>query len=240
MRTNDCDGVILCGGKGERLKAVVGDVPKVMAEVNGRPFLDFVIEYLKSQNITRIILCTGYKAELIEKYYRAHDFGLTIDFSTEKKPLGTGGAVKNAHDIITSDPFFALNGDSFLSADLQAFLDFHKDKESLASMLVAKVNEAQDFGNLKLDDNDRIVDFQEKIDDSDHFLVNAGIYCFNRSIFSRMPKVETFSLEKDFFPQLAGDLFFGYCIDQEFVDIGTPERYNLAQQKLKKRNTLGS
>jgi len=239
MRTNDCDCVILCGGLGKRLQSVVHDVPKVMAQVDGQPFLDFVIEYLRTQKIVRIILCTGYKTNLIEEYYRAHNFGLTIDFSKENEPLGTGGAVKNARDIIVSDVFFVLNGDSFLSADLQTFLDFHKEKGSLASMLVSKMSEGRDFGNLRLDDDNRIIDFQEKIDDANHYLVNAGIYCFEQTIFSRMPEVETFSLEKDLFPKLVGDQFYGYRVNQEFVDIGTPERYNLALQKLKKRKTLG-
>ena len=239
MKINECDCVILCGGLGKRLQGVVSDVPKVMAQIDGRPFLDFVIEHLRSQQIERIVLCTGYKADQIESYYRDHDFGITIDFSTESEPLGTGGALKNASDIISSDPFFVLNGDSFLSADFQAFLDFHKVKESTASLLVSQVNESKDFGSLKLDENSQIVDFQEKDQDTEKHLVNAGIYCFNREVFSHMSEAKVFSLEHDLFPSLLGSKFFGYRVDKEFMDIGTPQRYESVKQKLIKDTTYG-
>ena len=108
MKISECDCIILCGGLGKRLQGVVSDVPKVMAQVDGRPFLDLIVEYLKSQHVERIILCTGYKADLIEEYYREHDFGVTIDFSTENEPLGTGGAVRNAREIIAITAWFSL------------------------------------------------------------------------------------------------------------------------------------
>jgi len=233
MKMDNCDCVILCGGLGTRLQSVVSDVPKVMAQVNGRPFLDLIIEYLKSQGIRRIILCTGYKADFIEDYYRKNNFGLTIDFSRENEPLGTGGALKNAREIIKSDPFLVLNGDSFLAADLKAFFDFHKEKGSLASMLIAQVNKAEEFGSLELDENCEITKFFEKSDGSVNALVNAGIYCFDQTIFSNMPESTKFSLEKDLFPELTGKKFYGYRIEKRFFDIGTPERYQSAKQDLK-------
>jgi len=235
MNVSECDCVILCGGLGKRLQSIVHDVPKVMAQVDGRPFLDLIIEFLKSQNIKRIVLCTGHKADLIENYYREQDFGLMIDFSTEHEPLGTGGALKNAHEVILSDPFFVLNGDSFLSVDLQAFLDFHMEKKSIASMLVTEVNDSKDFGNLEIDENQQVVDFREKGIGTKKQLVNAGIYCFSQTVFSCMPELKKFSLENDFFPKLIGNKFYGYCTDKEFMDIGTPERYESVKQKLQFR-----
>ena len=240
MKISECDCIILCGGLGKRLQGVVSDVPKVMAQVNGRPFLDYLVEYLKSQRFERIVLCTGYKADLVEKYYREHDFGVTIDFSTENKPLGTGGAVRNAQAIISSDPFFVLNGDSFCSADFQAFFDFHKNKKSLASLLVSRVQKGKDFGCLRLDEECQIVDFQEKNEGSGERLVNAGIYCFNQEVFSCMPDKKTFSLENDLFPSLLGNRFYGHRVDREFMDIGTPQRYESVKQKLKKDNDVGN
>jgi NDP-sugar pyrophosphorylase family protein len=234
MKISDCDCVILCGGFGKRLRGVVSDVPKVMAEVDGRPFLDLLIEYLKSQCIERVVLCTGYKAELIEGYYRTRDLGVTIDFSTEHKPLGTGGALKNAREIISSESFFVCNGDSLLSADLKAFFDFHKDKKSLASIVVSQVDNGKDFGSIGLDAGGRIIAFEEKSKDASGQLVNAGIYCFNQGVFSRMPDKDVFSLETDLFPSLLNDRLYGYKIDKEFMDIGTPERYKSAKKKLRK------
>lgn len=234
MKISKCDSVILCGGKGRRLQGVVSDVPKVMAQVNGRPFLDLIIEYLKSQHIEHIVLCTGYKADMVEEYYRSNDFGLTIDFSRENDPLGTGGALANARDIVLSDIFFVLNGDSFLSADLKAFFNFHKDKKSLASILVSEVENSKDFGSLTLDAGCQIVDFNEKKEKGGKRLVNAGIYCFNQAIFSCMPDKEAFSIETDLFPSLLGDRFYGFRVDEVFMDIGTPARYESAKQKFKK------
>ena len=240
MKINDCDCVILCGGLGKRLRSVVDDVPKVMAQVNGRPFLDLVIEHLKAQNIERIVLCTGYKADLIENYYREHDFGLTLDFSRENEPLGTGGALKSAHEIISSNPFFVLNGDSFLPANFQAFLDFHKEKNSIASMLVSQENTSKDFGSLELDESGQIIDFREKIEGDAESLVNAGIYCFDQAIFSCMPESAKFSLENDLFPSMVNNKFYGYRTDEKFLDIGTPERYESLKQNLKKGNNIGN
>ena len=239
MRKNDTDCVILCGGLGTRLQTVVRDVPKVMAEVNGRPFLDYVIEHLKSQGIERVVLCTGYKAEMVERYYRARPFDLTIDFSKENEPLGTGGALKHARHAGLSDPFIVLNGDSYLAAKLKAFLEFHDKKNSLASMLVVSAKEKGDFGNLMLDDRDQIIEFREKAQTSDEHLVNAGIYCFNHAIFSVMPDEKKFSLEHDLFPKLIGKGFYGYRVEAEFLDIGTPLRYEAVKQKLKKGDDVG-
>lgn len=236
MKIVDCDCVILCGGLGTRLRNVIGEVPKVMAQVGGRPFLDLIIEYLKSQNITRVVLCTGYKADFIENYYRDHDFGLTIDFSREEEPLGTGGALKNARDIISSNPFFVFNGDSFLPVDLEAFLGFHKEKSAVASVLISKVGKSKDFGSLEVDNSDRVVHFREKIENAKVPLVNAGIYCFNQDIYSSMPAEAAFSLEKDLFPKLTGNEFYGYCVDEEFIDIGTPERYKSVKEKFNEGN----
>ena len=235
MKISECDCIILCGGLGKRLQGVVNDVPKVMAQIDGRPFLDFIVEYLKSQGIKRIVLCAGYKADLVEKYYREHDFGVIINFSTENEPLGTGGAVKNACAIISSNPFFVLNGDSFCSADFQAFFDFHNNKKSLASLLVSQVQEGKDFGSLRLDKDCQIIDFKEKNEEAGEHLVNAGIYCFDQAIFSCMPDKKTFSLENDLFPSLLGNRFYGHKIDKEFMDIGTPQRYESVKQKLEKR-----
>ena len=212
----------------------MSDVPKVMAPFSGRPFLDLLIEYLKSQHIERIVLCTGYKADMVEDHYRTNDFGITIDFSRENEPLGTGGALANTRDIVLSDPFFVLNGDSFLPADLQAFFNFHKDKKCLASILVTQVKNGKDFGNLVLDANSRIINFKEKKEEGGKCFVNAGVYCFNQEIFSCMPDKKVFSIETDLFPSLLGDRFCGYRIDKEFMDIGTPARYEAAKQRLKK------
>jgi D-glycero-alpha-D-manno-heptose 1-phosphate guanylyltransferase len=226
--------LILCGGLGKRLQSVTQNNQKVMAAVNDKPFLDILIGYLKSQGIQNIVLCAGYKAEAIEDYYRKNAQGLNIKFSTEKEPLGTGGAIKNARAFVESDPFFVLNGDSFCPVDLKLFLQYFYEKKAQTCLAVSQVDESKDFGGIVLNKNFEIVSFKEKEIEAMSY-VNAGVYCFSKNIFNLMPKENKFSIEIDFFPKLIGQKFFGFIVDKAFYDIGTPERYIEAQKVFKKR-----
>lgn len=238
------DTVILCGGEGKRLRPVLSDAPKVLAQVNGRPFLDILVKHLKGQGLRRIILCTGYKADAIERYYRQNNQGMVFEFVREIEPLGTGGALKNARCFIQSDPFFLLNGDSFCPVDMNAFLEFHHSNSARASMVVSSrrepigrvpAGETSAFGRVTLDDEARIVGFQEKESQEGECYVNAGVYCLSEDIWALMPGQKRFSLEYDFFPALLVDKrFYGFRVDQPFYDIGTPERYDQAKQALKR------
>ena len=224
------DALILCGGLGTRLRSEIGDTQKVMAEVDGRPFLDFNIELLRNQGVERIILGTGFQSNQVEEYYRKKDKSLI--FSSEKSPLGTGGAIKNAQTLINSNPFFVLNGDSFCQTDLKAILDFHQKNKALATVVLSKVIDSRDYGRVVIDDRGEILNFNEKEECREGY-VNAGIYCLDQKIFSLMPKETKFSLEHDCFSQWIGQSFYGFVVDQEFYDIGTPERYQkIKMQKL--------
>lgn len=227
------DAVVLCGGQGKRLRSVVADKQKVLAEIGGTPFLDILLKNLKRQGIQHVVLCTGYKAEALEEYYRRNPQGLVIEFAREANPLGTGGALKNARYFISSDPFLALNGDSFCGVDVNALASFHRSKSARASVVVSSVKEAGDFGRIVLDESGRITGFREKADTAPGY-VNAGVYCFNEDVFSLMPEEAAFSLEYDFFPLLAGKGFYGFPVEETFFDIGTPQRYDRAKKFLQK------
>ena len=147
------DVVILCGGLGTRLREEIGESQKAMALVDDRPFLDIILDHLKKQGFQRVILCTGYQSSHVEDHYRNQDVGLSIEFSNEAEPLGTGGALKQVQQMIQSDIFFVLNGDSFCPIDYQALLSFYLLKEALASIAVNTVSEASDFGTIGFDDN---------------------------------------------------------------------------------------
>lgn len=229
------DAVVLCGGKGTRLQSVVSAKPKVLAEVNGRPFLDILIASLKKQGLRRIILCTGYMADQVEDYYRKNSQGLDFKFSRESDPLGTGGGLKNAQYFVESDSFLVFNGDSFCPVDLTAFYEFHQSKRARASIVVSRVDDASSFGSIFLDEDAKILGFKEKETVTGEGLwraVNAGVYCFNEDVFSLMPQTKRFSLEYDLFPVLVGKGFYGFSVEIPFYDIGTPERYDQAQKKL--------
>ncbi len=256
MNLNQIDVAILCGGLGKRLRPVVGDSPKVIAPIKRRPFLDFILYHLLQEGFRRVILLTGYKAKVVEDHYRPkghpltlprtscflicarHEVsgaeGLTMEFSREKKPLGTGGAVKNARGLIKSNPFFLLNGDSFCPVDYQEFLRFHFSKKAWGSIVLSSFKENRDFGQVVVDPSQRILDFKEKPENnlSAGCHANVGIYCFPKEIFQGMPKAAAFSLEQDVLPGLVQKRMYGFVTDTKFVDIGTPERYQKAKKVL--------
>lgn len=231
---NSTDVYILCGGLGRRLKSIAGDVPKPMVKVGRRPFLDILIGYMVSRGFRRFILGVGYKAEIFRKYYRnfPHE-RVKIEFCEERYPLGTGGAVKNAKNLIKSDPFLVLNGDSICEFDPADFLRFHKSKKAIVSMLLRKVPIGSDYGMVRLDRAGRIVSFNEKYGMAKNCLINAGVYIFNKEIFGLMPRRKAFSMERDIFPELPGKRCFGYKKSGFFIDIGTPKRYLEADKHFK-------
>ncbi|MDD5348151.1 MAG: nucleotidyltransferase family protein [Candidatus Omnitrophica bacterium] len=223
---------ILCGGLGKRIRPVVGDRPKPMAEINGRPFLDLILEYVAGCGIRDIVLCTGYKAGFIKDYYRGMKFLKSrLAFSEEQSPLGTAGAIRNAQGKITGDPFFVLNGDSMCAVALADMLDFHYQHEARASMALVASDDRREKGTAELDGRARIVGFREKeARSTGNFFVNAGVYCLNRDIFSLIPENKPYSLEYDVFPGL--DRCFGYVTKGTLIDIGTPEGFARARQLL--------
>ncbi len=229
------DVVILCGGLGKRLRGVIGDSQKVMAKVAQKPFLDLILSFLKKQGFRRVILCTGFQGDLVKKYYTQNPQGLEIVFSPEAKPLGTGGAIKNARKKISSPVFLAMNGDSFCPLDFKKFLHFHLKQKALATVAVYKLQKNVDSGSITMDDSKRIIRFDEKKATAHEQFVNAGIYGFDQSVFKYMPNPKVFSLEYDFFPALMGNSFYGFPTKEEFLDIGTPERYDKIQKMLNKK-----
>ncbi len=225
---SNIDVVILAGGLGKRLRSAVSDRPKVLAEIAGKPFLDILIDNLLQKGFRRIILSVGYLAYQIKDRYAKRG----ILFAEEESPLGTGGGVKNTEALVESDHFFVMNGDSWMpeGVDLRALHDFHKKKNALATVVLARPREEKDYGAVFLDNEGKISRFNEKTkEENDHFL-NAGVYLMSKEVFPRMP-TGPFSIEVDFFPGLIGDAFYGFPANGEVVDIGTPERYKAAQEK---------
>ncbi len=231
----EIDSIILCGGLGKRLESIAGSKPKAMLEINQKPFLDILIEFLIKSGCKRTILCIGHLGETIKSYYGQRQLSIEIIFSEEKEPLGTGGAIKNAKELIKSDTFLAMNGDSFCNVGLDKFFDFHIEKNALLSLVLAKSDSVSDYAKVELEDSGRITSFQEKPDISGVALINAGIYLMKREIFSHMPENNSFSLEKDVFPQVLNLECHGFLSSSPCIDIGTPQRYENAKKVLTKR-----
>ncbi len=237
MKLRDIDVLILCGGKGKRLKSVVSDKPKPLAEIKGKPFLDYLLEYLKKNNFIRFVLCIGYKSGQIKKYYKNKDTGIEILFSNEKIALGTAGAVKNAEHKIKKNPFMVMNGDSFCKINFDEFLNFHLRKKGIASMVLVNAKKPiKDFGTVKMDRFNRIIEFKEKNNSKKQGFVNAGVYLFDKKILKMIPLNKNVSLEYDIFPKIKD--CFGFISNDEFIDIGTPERLNHAKSIMPEINIL--
>ncbi len=224
----DIDIVILAGGLGKRLRPAVSDRPKVLAEVAGKPFLDMLIDNLLGTGFRRIILSVGYLKDHIKNRYAERG----VFFVEEESPLGTGGGLKNAERLLKSDQIFVMNGDSWVTGglDFDALHKFHSDRNALVTLLLAKPRKEKDYGAVFLGDDGKISRFSEKSETGDVHFMNAGVYCMNRKAFAIMPE-GPFSLENDFFPKLVGGAMYGFPVEGELVDIGTPERYNSARKK---------
>ena len=233
----DIDVVILSGGLGTRLRPTIKDKPKGLAPVNGRPFLDILVDNLLMYGFHRFVFCVGYLGKQIIRHFGERD-DCQIVFSVEEIPLGTGGAIKNAKEKINSDIFLVLNGDSFCEVDYHAFLEFHINNRASISIVLTNVDEARDFGSVIIDHACRMVSFNEKAK-NESCLINAGIYLLERRVLTLVSEEQTvFSLERDFFPKVIEKYpCYGYEVSSRLWDIGTSERYKKACRHLADRDT---
>ncbi|MEW6387402.1 MAG: nucleotidyltransferase family protein [Thermodesulfobacteriota bacterium] len=223
-------GVILAGGAGTRLKAVVSDRPKVLAPVGGRPFLAYLLDQLARAGIKEVVLCTGYQAEMIEAALGDRYQSLNLKYSREEKPLGTGGALRLALPHCASDPILAMNGDSFIDADLTAFWSWFAPRDRNAGLLLTKVRDTRRYGSVQVREDGLILGFAEKSAAFGPGWINAGVYILRKHVLSLIPLGKPYSLERELFPALAGKNLYGFPVTGKFIDIGTPESYLEAEK----------
>jgi len=229
------DAVILAGGFGTRLRSVVSDRPKALAEVGGRPFLELLLDQITAIGVRRTILCTGYLGDQIEAHLGPSRKGMALVYSREHEPLGTGGALRLALPKIESPAMLVLNGDSYCDWDLEDLYRAHRRSKADATMLLVQVSDARRFGRVVIDDSERIVAFAEKSEDPSPALINAGIYVLERRIVEGMEPEVPLSLERDVFPKLIGHGLYGHRTTARLWDIGIPEAYAQAGTELPER-----
>jgi len=241
-KISSLETLVLCGGLGTRLKSQLPpDTPKILAHINGRPFIKYFFHYLENQGIKKIILCTGYGHSAIQEWVnKKYDGEMVIRCSLEEKPLGTGGAIKNAGKMIDSDTFFVINGDTFFNLDYTTFLNSFLKKEATGAVALCKKSDPSDYGTIKLDSENRVVLYEEKTTSSNsHNLINAGIYLFKKNVLNDIPSNIKSSLEYDIIPKIIRknkSLIYGFQYPDDFIDIGTPKNYQIAFRILKKHN----
>jgi NDP-sugar pyrophosphorylase family protein len=226
----EIDVVVLCGGLGTRLRSVVANNPKPMADVNGQPFLAHIMDYLTGAGFVHFVLGCGYKAEAVRSYFEIWEKKVSIEYSLEKIPLGTGGAVKNALPFLRSNPVLVLNGDSFCRVDYDGLLATHAQTSASITMAVSRMASRADYGQIELGDSDRVLGFREKGMNTEGGWINAGVYVFDKRVIEQMPDSIPLSLEKDVFPAWIGGDFRAFRTEEPVYDIGTPERYELARK----------
>ncbi len=227
------EAIVLAGGLGTRLREVLKDIPKPMAEINGRPFLEYLLRYLSFQGVERVILSVGYRHEVIESYFGDRFLNLEIIYSLERTPMGTGGAVKLALRKAISDTPFILNGDTLFLINLDELLQLHKSKGSVLTMALREVEDVSRYGSVEVDEDLRIKGFTEKNQRRGRGLINGGIYILDKDFFSELDLPDRFSFERDFISRYFKLYpFYGLPFKEYFIDIGVPEDYERAKREL--------
>ena len=225
------DSVILVGGRGQRLQSVVRDLPKPLASVGSRPFVERVIEQLKVQGIRRVVFCTGHLSEVVESSVRdGSQYGLEILCGRDPIPLGTAGAIQHALAFLHTNPILVLNGDSFCPWNLVKLQEVHRRTHALGTLWLTSVVDRRQFGTVELDATGAVLQFREKSDGPGGGLINAGVYLLQRGVLEQDMPIGPSSLERDLFPVLAAKRqLYAVVGEGPFLDIGTPASYAQAE-----------
>jgi len=226
----DITAVLLVGGLGTRLRSAVPSLPKPLAPLGKTSFLELLVRQLSHQGIRKLVFATGYLGDQIKRQFGdGHDLDVAIEYSIETEPLGTAGAIRLAKRYLAGTPdFIVMNGDSFLEINFHNIIQFHRERQGIASLAVRRVLDTQRYGWVEVDQDRRVAGFAEKSGSTGPGLVNAGVYVFNRALFDCLPEGPA-SLEKDIFPQILNLGVFAMEQQGMFIDIGTPEDYARAQ-----------
>jgi mannose-1-phosphate guanylyltransferase len=227
------DVFILSGGLGTRIRPTLGEVPKLLAPVNGRPYLGHLLDWLKQFGARRVLLGLGHGASMVLEYLSKEPVpGLHVAASIEPSPLGTAGAIRFARSKLHSDPVLVMNGDSFVDADLCAFVDRHRAAQAAGTLLCTEVDRADRYGSITIDLDGRIHSFAEKQPGSGAALVSAGLYLLTAPLLDKIAAGSSRSLESDIFQQLPPGSLAAFYGRFAFLDIGTPESLSQAGEVL--------
>jgi D-glycero-alpha-D-manno-heptose 1-phosphate guanylyltransferase len=227
------DVIVLAGGSGTRLAAAVPSLPKALAPVGGRPFLELLLSLLRKKGFNRAILSLGYKSEMIQTHLGANFDGLELLYAVEKTPLGTGGATRAALKLAQSGPVFVVNGDTIADLDYGAMSKAHLASRTKLTIGAVHIEDTSRYGRLAVSDG-HVIEFLEK-KQSGPGLINSGTYLLDADIFDPYELPESFSIENGFFaPHLKQLRPLAFETHGYFIDIGVPEDLARAQTELAK------
>ena len=223
-------GILLVGGFGTRLKPLTSESPKPMLPVAGLPVTEHQVLAAKKAGIHTLVLATSYLSEVFTPYFGdGSKWGMKILYAVEKEPLGTGGAIRNAAQMLDlenlgDEPIVIFNGDVLSRHSIADQVKYHQSKSADATLHLIEVEDARAFGCVPTDADGRVTAFLEKMDKPVTHSINAGCYIFHPSVLDRIPLGEVVSIERETFPALvaSGRPVFGYKEQAYWLDVGTP------------------
>jgi NDP-sugar pyrophosphorylase family protein len=230
----ECPVVILAGGLGTRLRPGYAGGPKVLAPVDGRPFLSYLLQQLATSGFRQITLCVGYRAEQVEQWLgNGSTLGLVVNYSREEEPMGTAGALRLAYTrFMSGQRVFAMNGDSILQVPFQSMYETHLERRPAGTIALAEVADTSRYGRVEVNENGFVGGFREKIGEQTPGLINGGVYLFEPSIMDLVPAGRPVSLEHEILPMLTSQSLLAFKSGGHFIDIGVPEDLARAQTVL--------
>jgi len=231
------EAIILAGGLGSRLRATVPDLPKPMAPIHGRPFLEYLLDYWAGQGVSRFVLSVGYKRDIIEEHFATRYKGTEVDYAVEDQPLGTGGGLLLAlKHLRRTGPFLIMNGDTFFEVDLAPMRRYHRERRAELTIALREVEANSRYGGVGIDKEGKITSFDNRARTADRALINGGVYLAEKSAFTGMAleSDEPVSIEDQLYPRMLaeGRRVYGFPSSGRFIDIGIPEDYRRAASVL--------
>ncbi|CAA7618793.1 Nucleoside-diphosphate-sugar pyrophosphorylase [Magnetospirillum sp. LM-5] len=220
--------VVLAGGLGTRIRGVLGDTPKVLAPINGRPFLDHLLDHLARLGAGRAVLSLGHLADKVTAHLDSNPPPLPVDTIVETEPLGTGGAMRLVTPRLTTDPVMLLNGDTWLEVDFASFLAAHRSHGRLCSILCVEVPDVSRYGRVEIGPDGTLAAFVEKDPAfAGSGWINGGAVLFSKEALALLAGSSGPSIERDFLAALPAGSIHAHLASGTFIDIGTPD--SLAQ-----------
>jgi len=226
--------IVLAGGLGTRIARVTGEIPKPMAPIGSRPFLEYLLDYLIEQGSEEAVLAVSYKWEAIREHFGSAYRGMPLKYSVEDEPLGTGGAIQQALECLPDDEVVVLNGDTLFRVDLRSLKNAHRYGMARLSIALKEVADCGRFGRVEVSTDSVITNFLEKSTAGPGW-INGGLYMLNRRLFTDFPMPARFSFEQDLVePNIDRICPLAFKSDAYFIDMGIPEDYARAQHEIGK------
>jgi mannose-1-phosphate guanylyltransferase len=219
--------LVLAGGEGTRLRPLTYTTPKPVMPLAGRPFLSFMLDWLRAHGVDEVILSCGFMSDDVKRVLGDIYDGMRLRYVVEDEPLGTAGPVRLALDEgVLEERLLILNGDVLTDIDLTAELEQHTRTEARATLALYAVEDTASYGVVLTDSDGRVTDFIEKAEgEPPSTRINAGAYVIERSVAEAIPPGRPVSFEREIFPGLVGNGLYGYLAEGYWIDIGTPDRY---------------